>query len=185
MCSYKKWVSLTDHIGPLLLERLMPECGKIFAATPLQSQSSTTESRRAAAASAAEHPCDSTPTSHTEARLGSTFSRDDINCELGLPRMDPVPGTQIRFSVIPWTCCVGASPAEVTLHGMDRSSTLESLLASYSTAVGADAGLLGELQFAFVCFIIGQVCKHVVQLFLLFNCYFSFIYLFAKLLFFV
>jgi len=43
---------------------------------------------------------------------------------------------------------------------MDRTATLDSLLASYPSSVGADAGVLGELQFAFVCFIIGQVGKH-------------------------
>jgi len=75
--------------------------------------------------------------------------------------MNPVPGSQIRFSVIPWTAYLGASPAEVTSLAMDRTATLDSVLASYSYAVDADAGVLGELQFAFVCFIIGQVCQRV------------------------
>lgn len=167
---YKKWVSLTDHVSPLLLDQLMPLCGKIFAATPLQSHGSTTESRRAAAAAAAsagaDASCESTSSSCNDtekrARHWSAAHGDDIDSDPRLPRMDPLPGSQIRFSVIPWAAHVGVSPAEVTSLGMDRTATLDALLASYPSAVGADAGVLGELQFAFVCFIIGQVRRSVV-----------------------
>jgi len=162
LCSYKKWVSLTDHISPQLLDQLMPSGGKIFAATPLQSEPSTTQSRRAAAASAAttsELPTTGSSIASKYARLMSLSHRDDIDSDSRLPHMEPLPGSQIRFSVIPWTAHLGASPAEVTSHGMDRTTTLDCLLASYSPAIGADAGMLGELQFAFVCFIIGQVGK--------------------------
>ena len=151
---YKKWVSLTDHISPALLNQLMPLGGKIFAATPLLSQPSTTQSRRAAASSV-EPP--STSSHAAAARHVSASCRDDIDSDPRLPHMDPVPGSQIRFSVIPWTAHLGASPAEVTSHGMDRTSTLDALVDSYPSSVGSDAGVLGELQFAFVCFIIGQV----------------------------
>lgn len=152
LCRYKKWVSLTDHISPVLVDQLMPLCGRIFAATPLESQPSTTESRRAAACT----PASSTDTDKYTRHV-SASCRDDIDSDSRLPRMNPVPGSQIRFSVIPWTAHLGACPAEVTSHGMDRSATLESVLASYLPAIGADTGILGELQFAFVCFIIGQV----------------------------
>jgi len=163
--SYKKWVSLTDHISPLLLDQLMPLGGKIFAATPLQSEPSTTESRRAAATAAAAAACELASTSVSDAdkhtRLVSLSHRDDTDSDSRLPHMEPLPGSQIRFSVIPWIAHFGSSPAEVTSHGMDRTATLDGLLTSYSPAIGADAGLLGELQFAFVCFIIGQVSLYV------------------------
>lgn len=168
LCSYKKWISLTDHISPALLGHLMPLGGKIFAATPLQSEPSTTQSRRAAAAAAAaaasssELPSSSISDADKHTRLMSMTHRDDIDSDSRLPHMEPVPGSQIRFSVIPWTANLGASPAEVTSHGMDRTATLDALLGSYSCDVGADAGVLGELQFAFVCFIIGQVGKRVI-----------------------
>jgi len=163
LCSYKKWVSLTDHISPLLLDQLMPLGGKIFAATPLQSEPSTTESRRAAATAAAARETVSSSVSDTDkhTKLMSLSHRDDTDSDSRLPHMEPLPGSQIRFSIIPWMTHVGASPAEVTSHGMDRTATLNGLLASYSPAIGADAGLLGELQFAFVCFIIGQVGLYV------------------------
>lgn len=154
---YKKWISLTDHISPSLIDQLMPLCGKIFAATPLQSEPSTTQSRRAAASATSTSA--SCPNADNHTRHLSASCHDDIDSDPRLPRMNPVPGSQIRFSVIPWTAHLGASPAEVTSHGMDRTATLDSVLVSYSSTVGSDAGVLGELQFAFVCFIIGQVCQ--------------------------
>ena len=157
---YKKWVSLTDHISPQLLDQLMPVGGKIFAATPLQSEPSTTESRRAAAATASSSSSSASDADRHQTRMSLSY-RDDIDADSRLPHMEPLPGSQIRFSVIPWTAHVGASPAEVTSLGMDRTATLDFLLASYSPVVDADAGMLGELQFAFVCFIIGQVGKHI------------------------
>lgn len=157
---YKKWVSLTDHISAQLLDQLMPLGGKIFAATPLQSEPSTTESRRAAAATASSTKSSASDTDRHQTHVLASC-RDDIDDDSRLPHMDPLPGSQIRFSAIPWTAHLGASPAEVTSHGMDRTATLDSLLALYSSVVGADEGVLGELQFAFVCFIIGQVGKHV------------------------
>ena len=134
----------------------MPLGGKIFAATPLQSEPSTTESRRAAAA-ACELVSSSVSDADKQTKLVSLSHRDDTDSDSRLPHMEPLPGSQIRFSAIPWMAHVGTSPAEVTSHGMDRTATLDGLLASYSPAISADAGLLGELQFAFVCFIIGQV----------------------------
>jgi len=144
-------------MSPALVDQLMPLCGKIFAATPLESQPSTTQSRRAAASAASTSSGCNDADKH--ARHVSASCRDDIDCDSRLPHMNPVPGSQIRFSIISWTAHLGASPAEVTSHGMDRTATLDSLLASYSSAVGPDTGVLGELQFAFVCFIIGQVCQ--------------------------
>jgi len=89
--------------------------------------------------------------------MSATSRGDDVDSDPRLPRMDALPGSRIRFTVIPWTAHLGVSPAELTSHGMDRSVTLDSLLASYTDTVGPEAGVLGELQFAFVCFIIGQV----------------------------
>jgi A1 cistron-splicing factor AAR2 len=149
--SYKKWVSLTDHITPQLLVHLVPLNGKIYAATPLQSESSTTESRRAAVNNAASV----TPVT---LRPHHSFSQPtDIDDDPRLPHMDPIPGSQIRFTTVPWNDCTSKSPSDITAHGMDRSTTLGMVIELYSADIGAENGLLGELQFAFVCFIIGQV----------------------------
>jgi len=89
--------------------------------------------------------------------MSSSHGGNGIDSDPRLPHMEPLPGSQVRFSTIPWTAHLGSSPAEVTSHGMDRSVTLDALLAGYLPEIGPEAGLLGELQFAFVCFVIGQV----------------------------
>lgn len=74
----------------------------------------------------------------------------------GLPNLSTVPGTEIRFTQIPKQRYPdGASPQEVTKHSMDSTYMLETLL---KTAYPSNKnGILGEIQFAFICFLIGQV----------------------------
>ena len=75
----------------------------------------------------------------------------------GLPELAVVPGSEIRFSKIPeqkWPD--GATPAEVTKYSMDHSYVLENILNS-DVLVGNNLAILGEIQFAFICFLIGQV----------------------------
>ena len=64
---------------------------------------------------------------------------------------------KIRFSEIR-KYPEGATPAEVTKYNMDHSYALETLLTSdvYRTS-GTEWAILGETQFAFICFLIGQV----------------------------
>jgi len=148
--TYKKWVSLTNHITPTILNRLVPLCGKISAVSPLQSVSSTTQSRRQDLAEserlAAEQP---TSTCHDKR---AAQKHDDR-----LPDMKPCPGTMIRFSEIQRLKFPDKSSAsDVTHHSMDRSYMLRSMLDSDKYA-GDILAVLGEMQFAFICFLIGQV----------------------------
>ncbi|NWV01106.1 AAR2 protein, partial [Upupa epops] len=73
-----------------------------------------------------------------------------------LPRMEPRAGTQIRFSELPKQMYPdGATPEEITRHSMDLSYALEKVISQrYSSS---PLELLAELQFAFVCFLIGSV----------------------------
>jgi A1 cistron-splicing factor AAR2 len=70
--------------------------------------------------------------------------------------MKCIPGSEIRFSAISkQRYPVGASPGEITQHQLDCTFVLQSLLdAQYQTDHSL---LLGEVQFAFVCFLVGQV----------------------------
>eukprot|EP00112_Aurelia_sp_Birch-Aquarium-sp1_P013383 Seg2838.8 transcript_id=Seg2838.8/GoldUCD/mRNA.D3Y31 product="Protein AAR2" protein_id=Seg2838.8/GoldUCD/D3Y31 len=64
---------------------------------------------------------------------------------------------KIRFTVIPEKKYPdGATPADITKYSMDHSFALESMLQSLEHLDGEEE-LLGEIQFAFVCFMIGQV----------------------------
>ena len=79
-----------------------------------------------------------------------------ITSKDGLPNLSIVPGTEIRFTEIPKQRYPdGASPQEVTKHSMDSSYILETLL---STKYPSNKnGILGEIQFAFICFLVAQV----------------------------
>ena len=66
---------------------------------------------------------------------------------------------EIRFSKIPKQKYPdGASPVEVTKYSMDHSYVLENLLKSevYLDSEN-ELAVLGEIQFAFICFLVGQV----------------------------
>ncbi|NXQ69595.1 AAR2 protein, partial [Quiscalus mexicanus] len=65
-------------------------------------------------------------------------------------------GTQIRFSELPRQAFPdGASPEEITRHSMDLSYALQRVMEQRYP--GRPLGLLAELQFAFICFLIGNV----------------------------
>lgn len=71
----------------------------------------------------------------------------------GLPVMKTVTGTEIRFTSIPknWFP-VDASPSEISHHSIDSSYILGIILKSYQRQLD----ILGELQYAFICFVVGQ-----------------------------
>jgi AAR2 protein len=156
--SYKKWVSLTEYITPILLEHILPLNGKIWSATPLQSESSTTESRRAAAASNQNPELLSSP-AESSRRHRAIFRDGMDDDDPRLPHMPPIPGSQIRFTNIAgWNVVpIGSSGAEITRLGMDHTEILRAAIKSYPPELNVEQAVLGELQFAFVCFLIGQV----------------------------
>ncbi|XP_071842945.1 protein AAR2 homolog isoform X2 [Apostichopus japonicus] len=134
--NFKKWVSLTNEITKDLVQKISPLCGKIASAAQLV-------------------PDDASRTTSDRAKLKE---RDEgsRSAEQNLPRMHSKPGTALRFSEIPMQSYPeGASPAEITRHSMDRSFTLSSLLAAHYDK--EPQRILGEIQVAFICFLIGQV----------------------------
>ncbi|KAH3868735.1 protein AAR2 homolog isoform X2 [Dreissena polymorpha] len=138
--NYKKWISLTTHMSEDLLSRLQPECGTITSVSQFESPSSNSESRRLEAEEV-KKAADSSPKPE---KIGK------------LPKLTVVPGTAIRFTKIPkQRYPEGASPQEVTIHSIDSTYILESLLKSEYT--NNSNGILGEIQFAFICFLVGQV----------------------------
>ncbi|XP_060580026.1 protein AAR2 homolog [Ruditapes philippinarum] len=140
--SYKKWVSLTNHITEDLLSRLQPECGTITSVTQFESPSSNSEMRREAA----------------EKQLSEEGQSPDTKAKKhkGLPKLNKVAGTGMRFTKIPkQRYPKDASPQEITKHSIDSTFILETLL---STAYAANNNeILGEIQIDFICFLIGHV----------------------------
>lgn len=76
--------------------------------------------------------------------------------KMKLPKLETVPGTAINFTKIPKNKYPdNATPQQITAYSMDSSFMLESIIQSdYSMNKN---GILGEIQFSFICFLIGQV----------------------------
>ncbi|PNJ57662.1 AAR2 isoform 1 [Pongo abelii] len=137
----KKWISLTNFISEATVEKLQPENRQICAFSDVLPVLSM---------------------KHTKDRVGQNLPRCGTECKsyqeglARLPEMKPRAGTEIRFSELPTQMFPeGATPAEITKHSMDLSYALETVLNKQFPSSPQD--VLGELQFAFVCFLLGNV----------------------------
>lgn len=135
----RKWVSLTDRLNEEVATKLQPLSGRICAFSDVvpELQLTHTEDR-------AEQPRNDT---------ACQSMREGLN---RLPKMKQREGTELRFSVIPQkTYPPGATPAQITQCSLDLSYALQTVLNKYYQT--QPLNLLGELQFAFVCFLLGNV----------------------------
>ncbi|XP_061865371.1 protein AAR2 homolog [Colius striatus] len=132
----RRWVSLSGFISEAAAEALQPESGRVCAFAEVL-------------------PAEPAPLGSDRAAAGAEC-RSYAEGLARLPRMAPRAATRIRFSELPArTYPAGASPQEITRHSMDLSYALEQLMARRYP--GRPLELLAELQFAFVCFLIGNV----------------------------
>ncbi|XP_057184296.1 protein AAR2 homolog [Triplophysa rosa] len=136
----RKWVSLTDRLSQELASALQPLSGRVSFSDMVPELQLT----------------------HTKDRAEYNLPRNDRECQSmkegldRLPRMKQREGTELRFSHIPRQVYPpGATPAQITKYSMDLSYTLNCVLDSHYRY--QPLNLLGELQFAFVCFLIGNV----------------------------
>ncbi|XP_037279575.2 protein AAR2 homolog isoform X1 [Rhipicephalus microplus] len=137
---WRRWISLTKHVSRAVLERLQPERSVIYSATPFEPINFC---------------------SHRGGDLASVDSRGDCGEDIRLSdrakellELKEVPECKIRYTEIPKKRHPsGSTPSEITKHGMDSSYVLEQLLATWPH----QEDLLGELQFVFVCFLVGHV----------------------------
>ncbi|CAL8251479.1 unnamed protein product [Arctogadus glacialis] len=137
----RKWVSLTDRLTQDVATQLQPLSGRVCAF------------------------CDVIPElqlKHTKDREEQNLPKNDVACQSmkegleKLPQMKQREGTELRFSSIPsQTYPPGATPAQITQCSLDLSYALVNLLEKHYKLKPLD--VLGELQFAFVCFVIGNV----------------------------
>lgn len=137
----RKWVSLTDRLSPEVASALQPLSGRVCAFSDVVPELQLT---------------------HTKDRAEQNLLCNDRECQSmkegldRLPRMKQREGTELRFSHIPRQVYPhGATPAEITKYNMDLSYTLNCVLDSYYR--DQPFNILGELQFSFVCFLIGNV----------------------------
>ncbi|XP_033096747.1 protein AAR2 homolog [Anneissia japonica] len=137
--SLKKWVSLTNYISEDVAAKLQPASGLIASASQLVSDD---------------------PTRTTKDRASLRSKQQNINdagpSQENLPNMHCKPGTEINFSCIPKdTHPPNATPDKITKYGMDSSYRLETFVSS--NYKGHINGILAEIQFVFICFIVGHV----------------------------
>ena len=126
------------------MKQLEPTNGRISSVCELVSEPSNSQSRKEAQR---RNP---TPITDNDEPL------DLKQAESLLPNMETVPGSTCNFTNIPkQKYPEGAGPAEITKYNLDHSFVLDNLLKTYYK--DNELGILGELQFSFVCFLIGQV----------------------------
>ncbi|XP_053337957.1 protein AAR2 homolog [Clarias gariepinus] len=137
----RKWVSLTDKLSMDLASALQPLSGRVCAFSDVIPELQLT---------------------HTKDRTEQNLPRNDTLCQSmkegldRLPRMKQREGTEFRFSQIPQHAYPpGATPAQITQCSMDLSYSLNLLLEKHHKE--QPLNVLGELQFAFVCFLLGNV----------------------------
>ena len=133
---------------PELVERIQPVNKRITSVAELESTPSNTQSRKEAreAKAATTMDCDN------ESVADSETDPEDPR----LPAMKEISESKMRFTQIPKKKHPeGASPCEMSKYNMDHSYVLERLLASEYKANHLD--ILGEIQMAFTCFLLGQV----------------------------
>ncbi|KAF5890448.1 protein AAR2, partial [Clarias magur] len=136
----RKWVSLTDKLSEELASALQPLSGRVCAFSDVIPELQLT---------------------HTKDRAEQNLPRNDTLCQSmkegldRLPRMKQREGTEFRFSQIPQHAYPpGATPAQITQCSMDLSYSLNLLLEKHHKE--QPLNVLGELQFAFVCFLLGN-----------------------------
>ncbi|KAK4881789.1 hypothetical protein RN001_005108 [Aquatica leii] len=134
---WKKWTLLTSHVTDNLIKRLMPETGRVKSVLDLMCQAKSEEGPSS--------KCLRKP------RWGNSLT-EAIEEDL-LPNLKPVPGTDIRLTPLPnRNYPEGSIPSEITRHSLDSTYSLELMINSFQEKTD----LIGELQFAYVCFLVGH-----------------------------
>ncbi|XP_068237846.1 protein AAR2 homolog [Palaemon carinicauda] len=161
MDSWRKWISLTQYISLEDMKRMIPLSGKISSVPELMTQSQWKSSEPA---NKNETPPlnpeeEGTQSSSSKVETSGQTQEDRATASFKsykscIPDLKPMPGTEIRFSNFPSRPYPdGATPSEITRCSLDSSYSIGKIVEN----IGRPEGLLGELQFAFICFLVGQV----------------------------
>ncbi|CAG9795109.1 unnamed protein product [Diatraea saccharalis] len=157
---WEKWKMLTSHITGELAIKLSPVSGVIRAAVDLLSMTDaerprglkvqeSTKSQEGNIELTVED--EATPGSSDPKRAKRVTLEDKEN--LLLPDLKPAPGMALRFTTIPRDKYpAGSTPEEITKHYLDQSYSLELMISQHDEPLD----IIGELQFAYLCFLIGH-----------------------------
>ncbi|KAL7286840.1 hypothetical protein TKK_0018979 [Trichogramma kaykai] len=135
---WKPWCDLTDKINERIIERCQPECGFVCSALELVNTSD------------ACRPKGTDLSDKTRKSIGATLEDKEKNL---LPDLKPKPGTELRLTEIPEKLYpADATPSEITKHSLDTSYAFNTILNKLEDPMD----IIGELQLAFVSFLVGQ-----------------------------
>lgn len=158
--SWEKWVSLTQYITCKDLERMMPLSGRICSVPELTVLEDSMATGSATVVEEASEKDDGATPTNTPCELPKVVDeqpKDDSRGKTAprsMPEMVPRPGTELRFSKFPSRPYrEGATPSEITRYSLDSSYSVGKVIETLERP----ESLLAELQFAFVCFLVGQV----------------------------
>lgn len=133
-----KWKALSEFLSESVIKRLSPENGIIRNCVDLLS--CPDEDRPRGNGVGIMSPVT------RRIKQTSTFDEDDL-----LPDLKPIPGTASNYTKLPDRFPKTATPAEVSKHHLDSIAAVEELLSLFESS----DELLGEIQFAFVCYFSG------------------------------
>ncbi|XP_067942188.1 protein AAR2 homolog [Watersipora subatra] len=130
--SYKKWISLSQHITAHTVQRTQPKSGFVLSVSALLSMPSNSSSR--AAKSKAE-----------------PIPMEKLNADNLMPDMQLDPNEQMNYTPV-HRFLEGSDPKTITDCAVNSQLVLEDFISRCHSC----QNVLGELQMAFICFLIGQ-----------------------------
>ncbi|XP_044741037.1 protein AAR2 homolog [Chrysoperla carnea] len=135
---FPKWKHLTTYLNNDIVKKLQPTSGIIRSALELVSCEKRDITK----------PDPPSLKRRRRTRPGIDNVDDDL-----LPDLKPVPGTELRLTVFPENSYPdGSTPAEITKHSLDSTYVLECLIKNYTRPIE----IIGEVQFTFICFLVGH-----------------------------
>lgn len=156
---WQKWKLLTSQITAELAKKLSPINGLIRASVDLLPMSDKDRPRGVKANESMESDselkdCQSgeSTSGQSDAKRVKRTTREEKEKAM-LPDLKPAPGAAMRFTEIPQDKYPpGSTPEEITKHYLDQSYTLDLMISQHDEPLH----IIGELQFAYLCFLIGH-----------------------------
>ncbi|XP_066945372.1 protein AAR2 homolog [Macrobrachium rosenbergii] len=129
MDSWRKWVSLTQHVSSEDMERMIPLTGKISSVPELVSQNQSFSSSAAKKKKNEGNISQSSEMQSSGQNQQECATTSSQPYKSSIPDMEPVPGTEIRFSKFPSRPYPeGATPSEITRFSLDSSYSVGKLV---------------------------------------------------------
>ncbi|XP_026497014.1 protein AAR2 homolog [Vanessa tameamea] len=156
---WQKWKQLSSQITAELAQKLSPLNGLIRASVDLLPMSDKDRPRGNKSKQSIEpdpvskevQSDDSTPGQSGAKRVRRITEEEKEQAML--PDLKPAPGEAMRFTEIPKEKYPpGSTPGEITKHYLDQTYSLDLMIAQHDEPLH----IIGELQFTYLCFLIGH-----------------------------